>query len=70
MFVFRSWYKTFVLVTTSARQTDTRIATFKLPDEDYRRLEQIAASEERSVSAVLRLAVRSYIEGAGQETAA
>lgn len=41
-----------------------RIATFKLPPEEYKELEEIAEREERSVSAVLRLAVRLYIEEA------
>lgn len=38
------------------------IATFKLPADEYERLEQVARDEERSVSAVLRLALRDYLE--------
>lgn len=46
---------------TPARQEETRIATFKLGQQEYQRLEMIARKEERSVSAVLRLAVRRYL---------
>ena len=46
-----------------------RLAVFILPATDYAALERLAASEERSVSAELRLAVRAYLrakEGEGQ----
>jgi predicted transcriptional regulator len=39
-----------------------RVATFKLPDSDYRLLEQLAERTDRSVSAVIRLAIRAYLE--------
>ena len=38
-----------------------RVATFKLPGRDYERLERIAREEDRTISAVLRLAVREYL---------
>lgn len=43
-------------------EPQTRIATFKIPADEYRRLEEIAERDDRSVSAVLRLAVRVYLE--------
>jgi len=43
-------------------KTGTRIATFKVGRDEYERLEELARDDERSVSAVLRLAVREYLE--------
>ncbi len=40
----------------------TRTATFKVSLDEYRRLELVAREDDRSVSAVLRLAVRDYLE--------
>jgi predicted transcriptional regulator len=40
----------------------TRTATFKVSLDEYRRLERVAREDDRSVSAVLRLAVRDYLE--------
>lgn len=48
--------------TLSRQPPKHRIATFKLPVDEYRRLEQVARDEERSVSAVIRLALRGYLE--------
>lgn len=40
----------------------TRTATFKIGLQDYERLESLAETDDRSVSAVLRLAVREYLD--------
>jgi predicted transcriptional regulator len=45
--------------------TDTptaEVITFKLPADEKARLEAIAAADERTVSAVLRLLVRQLLE--------
>lgn len=47
-----------------------RIATFKIGESDYERLERVAAEDDRSVSAVLRVAVRFYLEQREAERAA
>jgi predicted transcriptional regulator len=47
---------------TSPSQTPSKIATFKLPADEWRRLEEVAEQDERSVSAVIRLAVRQYLD--------
>lgn len=52
----------FVPMPTPSEKTQSRIATFKVPVDEYERLEQVARDEERSVSAVLRLALRDYLE--------
>lgn len=48
---------------TPAADTATRPVTFKISEADILRLQEIAQADERTVSAVLRLAVRYYIEG-------
>lgn len=63
VFVIRSWYKTrTVIASTQNGKNETRLATFRLAETDYREVEEIAATDDRSVSAVLRLAVRAYLE--------
>jgi predicted transcriptional regulator len=47
---------------TTQDTSDQVMASFQLPMSDYRRLTEIAATDERSVSAVLRLAVRDYLK--------
>lgn len=39
-----------------------KIASFKIDADEYERVEAVAERDERSVSAVLRLAVRDYLE--------
>lgn len=48
----------------------SRIATFKLPGDEYAQVEQIAKRDDRSMSAVFRLAVRDYLERQRDEAAA
>lgn len=60
--MFRSWYKLFLQMSTPAAENETRIATFKIPTSDYQQVERIAEREDRSVSAVLRLAVKQYLD--------
>lgn len=48
----------------------TRVATFKVSLTDYEGLETVARREERSVSAVIRLAIRDYLEANGLKEAA
>jgi predicted transcriptional regulator len=49
----------------------TRIATFKIGLDDYEQVEAVAERDDRSVSAVLRLAVRDYLDARlGKEKAA
>ncbi len=45
----------------TTEQAGPRIATFKLPANEYARLERIAQDDDRTISAVLRLAVRFYL---------
>lgn len=40
----------------------TRIVSFQIPPAEYRRIVEIAKEEERTVSGVIRLAVRRYLE--------
>ena len=40
----------------------TKVATFKIDQGDYDQLERVAIQDDRSVSAVLRLAVRHYLD--------
>jgi len=48
---------------TPTQKSETlRVATFKVSQADYARVEEVAARDDRSVSAVLRLAVRRYLE--------
>jgi predicted transcriptional regulator len=49
---------------------ETRLASFQIPLDLYRRLELLAERHDRSVSAVLRLAVRDYLENHDAESLA
>ena len=55
---------------TPSRQAAAKIASFKIAPEEYRRLEEVAEREERSVSAVIRIAVRQYLDEADGQAAA
>ena len=57
---------------TPSEAAVTRVATFKIGQADYDQLERLAIQDDRSVSAVLRLAVRQYLDGriGSQEKAA
>lgn len=46
---------------SEATQAAAEIITFKLPAEEKRTLEAIAIRDERTVSAILRLLIRSYL---------
>jgi hypothetical protein len=48
----------------TARPIVTSLITFKLPPEEKAKLEDVAKRNERTVSAELRLIVRSYLEQA------
>lgn len=64
-FLFRSWYKLYLPMDTQSQKAETlRVATFKIDQADYAKVEAVAARDDRSVSAVLRLAVRQYLESA------
>ena len=58
-------YKPFV-PTMNERETSAtppgRITSFKVDPIDHERLERVAAEDERSVSAVIRLAIRRYLD--------
>jgi predicted transcriptional regulator len=49
---------------------ETRLASFQIPLDLYRRLELLAERHDRSVSAVLRLAVRDYLANHDAESLA
>lgn len=53
-------------MTTPASESETlmasRVTSFKVDDAEYRLLERIAAEDDRSVSAVIRLAIRQYVD--------
>ena len=49
---------------------ETRIVTFKMDGDEYDRLAALARKEDRSVSAVIRLAVRDYVDREAPEAAA
>ena len=55
-------------MTTAAEKKanpDKRWITVRVMDDMYAHLEQIAAEEERSLSSVVRVAVREYLERQG-----
>lgn len=54
------------MTTQPSEKSNMRIATFKIDADDYNRLEDAAREDDRSVSAVLRLAVRDYLDARGR----
>lgn len=48
--------------TPSAESQTLNVISFKVADSDRRRLEAVATEDDRSVSWVLRQAVRRYLE--------
>jgi predicted transcriptional regulator len=51
-----------ILPVVSTDTPTAEVITFKLPADEKARLEAIAAADERTVSAVLRLLVRQLLE--------
>jgi predicted transcriptional regulator len=58
------------MANNTSREAPTRLASFQIQTAEYRRLELLAERHDRSVSAVLRLAVRDYLENHDAESLA
>jgi predicted transcriptional regulator len=58
------------MIHNEQREAQTRLASFQIPVTEYRRLELLAERHDRSVSAVLRLAVRDYLANHDAESLA
>lgn len=47
-----------------ATEKNSKVVAFKIPPDLYREIAKLAERDDRSVSAVIRLAVRSYLKAA------
>lgn len=63
-FVFCAWYNLFVLMATPNRKPGSKVVSLKLSEVEYEQWREAAERQERSVSAVIRLAVRRYLKDA------
>jgi predicted transcriptional regulator len=50
---------------TARKQPDMTITTIRIPTEDANRLREVAQNDDRSVSSVVRLALRDYLRQKG-----
>jgi predicted transcriptional regulator len=55
-----------VTTTTEQPREQPKVATFKMNAGDYEQLEEIARREDRTLSWVLRQAVRTYLSHEGE----